>query len=65
MKTNKLVKFPNGDYVNPTYVTLIELVKSNGTLFTRAWVISDAGYNTKSIEFLGDCRQQLADLLNT
>jgi hypothetical protein len=60
----KLVKLPNGCWVNPDYVTCVELQGSKGTLYTAVWVVKDAGYGTGSYSFAGDIKDEIAKLLN-
>lgn len=58
---SKLVKLPDGTWVNPEHVTCIEY--KNGD--TRVWVKKDAGYGTGSIYFDGsDRRDELATIIN-
>ena len=63
-----MIKLPDGSYVNPAHVTLIELKSQPyatppGT-YTAVWVICDSGYHTRAITFFGDIRTKLADVLN-
>lgn len=68
--TRPLVKLPDGNYVNPAEVTLIEIVKRVDsqcrpiTPNTLVWVRAHAGYGTTSLTFEGDRRDELAALIN-
>ncbi len=62
-----MIKLPqHGDWINPKYVTLIELGHKdmNEVQYTRLWVVANAGYGTKQIDFRGDVRDELAKLIN-
>ena len=63
---NNLVKLPNGNWVNPSHVTAIELVnRGEKCEQTIVWCKMDAGYGTGRIfERAGDCRDELAALIN-
>ena len=67
MKQN-LVQLTDGVWVNPAYVTCVERRHGSNTqkdkVFTRAWVVKDAGYNTGSYELPGDQVARVAALLN-
>jgi hypothetical protein len=59
------VKLPNGDYVNPRYVTSIRTQTfSSGKTVTYVWVVGNSGYGTFFIDFDGDRRNELAKLIN-
>lgn len=63
----KLVKLPDGNYVNPDYVTAIELKSSEQhgkrRCLTHVWVVKDSGYGTGNFQYEGDRRDELALLL--
>lgn len=58
-----MVKLPDGNYVNPQYVTCIEMRESSTSRWTVLWVVGAAGYGTLSFRFDGDRRDSLAKLL--
>jgi hypothetical protein len=59
------VKLPNGNYVNPSYVTTIRTTQGRyDIIWTELWVVGHAGYGTLSYIFKGDVRDELALLLN-
>ena len=60
----KLVKLPDGNHVNPEYVTCIEYADIGATgMYTLVWVIANSGYHTQSFRFKGDVRDELAQLI--
>lgn len=65
MKKPTLVKLPNGNWVNPAFVSAIELRWCGNGSRTIVWCQMNAGYGTGQIyESAGDCRAALAKLLN-
>lgn len=60
---NKLVQLPDGNWVNPAYVTAIELAKIFDETWTRVWVVKDGEYHTGNYCFKGDIRDALAKAL--
>ena len=63
-KKSTLVKLPNGEWVNPNYVTNICNEKYDTKIWTKLWIVKDAGYGTGQILFEGDCKDQLAKIIN-
>jgi hypothetical protein len=65
-----LIKLPGGEWVNPQYVTAIEVVTVDTYTnppkqpWTKIWVVKDAGYGTGSIMLQGDRADEIAELLN-
>lgn len=58
------VKLRDGVWVNPKYVTCIQVKKYEKSVETLVWVVKDAGYGTGSISFTGDVAEDLAMKLN-
>jgi len=64
MSYQNLVKLPCGNFVNPKYVTSIELEKYDGEKSnTIVWVVKNAGYGTGKFTYSGDQRDSLAKLI--
>lgn len=60
----RLVKLPDGNLVNPAFVTCIELKVYERRSETVLWCVGHAGYGTTSFSFPGDQRKKLAELID-
>jgi hypothetical protein len=55
----KLVKLPDGNYVNPDFVTSVRRCSP----YTRVWVVGDAGYHTYQLDFPESMHDEIAKII--